>query len=267
MERVRQIRPGAVHPDVRYVGVDLAWKEREGSDRTAIAVMDDRGSLVGLSRADTDRAIVDAVAEAGRPALVGVDAPLQVPNVTSNRPCERELIRAGVSVLPANRPYFDAWFGGCRGERLTAALGAEGYPLTDGHAIPAGGSAVVEVYPYTFWRTVFPTVPQYKKGRKAGRVEALVVMRDALLGLLPAPPGEGALRLMRLPASADCTRADLDRMGDALDAIAAAMTMWDLQVGLSGGARASRGVRLFGDLTDGYILASWPPLVAHARRK
>ena len=252
---------------MRYVGVDLAWKEMAGSDRTAIATLDERGSLVGLSRADTDRAIVDAVVAAGRPALVGVDAPLQVPNASGNRPCERELIRAGVPVLPANRTYFDAWFGGCRGERLTAALGVEGYPLTDGRALPEGGSAVVEVYPYTFWRAVFPAVPRYKRGRIAGRVEALVVMRDALLRLLPAPPGEDALRRLRLPASADCTRSDLDRLGDALDAIAAAMTMWDLRAGAAEGAGAARGVRLFGDLKDGYILASWPPRAARVRRK
>jgi predicted nuclease with RNAse H fold len=261
-----QIRARALHTAVRYVGVDLAWKEMEGRDRTAIAVMDECGSLVGLSRAETDRDIVDAVVAAGRPALVGVDAPLQVPNTTSNRPCERALIRAGVSVLPANRTYFDAWFGGCRGERVTAALEAEGYPLTDGR-VPAGGSAVVEVYPYTFWRAVFPSVPPYKRGRIAGRVVALVDMRDALLGLLPAPPAEDALRLMRLPASADCTGADLDRLGDALDAIAAAMTMWDLHTGPVRGAAASRGVRLFGDLVDGYILASWPPLATRAGRK
>ena len=74
---------------MNYVGIDLAWGERAAS---GLAVLDETGALVLLSRATTDDTIVDALGDhvAGE-CLVGIDAPLIVTNATGSRPCEAAL--------------------------------------------------------------------------------------------------------------------------------------------------------------------------------
>ena len=243
---------------VRYVGVDLAWKDIAGRERTAVAAMDEGGHVLTVGRAGTDDEIIECVLAAGRPAMVGIDAPLHIPNQGGCRPCERALIRHGVPVFAANRVFFHDHFGGCRGERVTERLRQLGYVFTDGTPpLPPDGS-VIEVYPYTFWRTLFDVVPPYKRGRRQPRLEALAAVTRALLGTLPARPSDAAMGAIAPSGLSAMDGRGLDLVGDALDSVAAALTMHTLD---RSGVGEDGPTKVFGDIEEGCILASWPPRV------
>lgn len=251
---------------MRFVGVDLAWKEAPGRYRTAIAVLDSGGRPHSVQWADMDDEVIDSILEAGRPAIVGVDAPLVVPNNSGCRPCERALQARGVSIYPANRSYFARRFGGCRGERIRGSLEKEGYTFAhEPGRVPGGGHDIVtEVYPYTFWRTVFPVVPRYKRGRKAQKATAVKEVREALVGLMPEPVPPNVQEGLGPEDLSDATHKRLNMIGDALDALAAALTMWDI---FKAPDVDARGVQTFGTREEGFILASWPPLISRPARE
>ncbi len=128
---------------MNFVGIDLAWGERAPS---GVAVLDEDGSLVHLSRATSDEQLADALSEyVASECLVGIDAPLVVNNPTGNRPCEAALnhdfarFDAGTHPTNTGKPEFSD---GPRGARLATRLGLE---IDPEH--PSGRRAV-EVYPH-----------------------------------------------------------------------------------------------------------------------
>lgn len=128
---------------VNFVGIDLAWGERAPS---GVAVLDESGALVHLSRATTDEQIADAIRDhVAVDCLVGIDAPLVVNNPTGNRPCEAALnhdfarFDAGTHPTNTGKPEFSA---GPRGARLATRLG-----LDIDSDQPANRRAI-EVYPH-----------------------------------------------------------------------------------------------------------------------
>ena len=128
---------------MNFVGIDLAWGERAPS---GLAVLDEGGNLVRLSRGTSDEQIAEALGDyvAGG-CLVGIDAPLIVTNPTGNRPCEAALnhdfarFDAGTHPTNTGKPEFSA---GPRGARLAKLLGLE---IDPEH--PADRRAI-EVYPH-----------------------------------------------------------------------------------------------------------------------
>jgi predicted RNase H-like nuclease/ppGpp synthetase/RelA/SpoT-type nucleotidyltranferase len=129
--------------DVNFVGIDLAWGERAPS---GLAVLDESGALVHLSRATTDDQIVEALGSyVAAGCIAGIDAPLVVNNPTGNRPCEAALnhdfarFDAGTHPTNTGKPEFSA---GPRGARLATRLGLDIDPVQ-----PAGRRAL-EVYPH-----------------------------------------------------------------------------------------------------------------------
>ena len=128
---------------MNVVGIDLAWGERAA---TGLAVLDERGALVHLSRATTDDQIVEALrGHLTDECLVGIDAPLLVTNATGNRPCEaalnRDFARFDAGTHPSNtgKPEFGVQ---PRGARVAARLGLALDPS------PPTGRRAVEVYPH-----------------------------------------------------------------------------------------------------------------------
>jgi predicted RNase H-like nuclease/ppGpp synthetase/RelA/SpoT-type nucleotidyltranferase len=128
---------------VHFVGIDLAWGERAPS---GLAVLDESGALVHLSRATTDDQIAEALGGyVAADCLAGIDAPLVVNNPTGNRPCEAALnhdfarFDAGTHPTNTGKPEFSA---GTRGSRVATRLGLDIDPLH-----PTGRRAV-EVYPH-----------------------------------------------------------------------------------------------------------------------
>ena len=96
------------------VGLDLAWGTRA---RTGVAACDEAGRLVAsasMVRDDEITAWLDRLDRLdGRPVVVGVDAPLVVPNATGQRRAENLVQRAfgrfHAGAYPSNRanPLFD----------------------------------------------------------------------------------------------------------------------------------------------------------------
>ncbi|WP_448070607.1 DUF429 domain-containing protein [Georgenia yuyongxinii] len=162
---------------MHYVGIDLAWGERSP---TGLAVLDAGGRLVHLSAESTDESILSALAPyRDGPVLVGIDAPLVVPNATGNRPCEAALNRdfaafdAGAHPANTGKPEFA---GTPRGARLAKALGLD--------INPASGRARrgIEVYPHPATVVLFGLGRTLKYKQRGGR--DLVQLRAALLTLV-----------------------------------------------------------------------------------
>jgi predicted RNase H-like nuclease len=117
---------------VRFVGCSLAWRPGEAGERpSCLVVLDERGSIVANSFATGAQEISAAVQDYGaerRGLLVGVDAPLSVPNERGTRRIERVLSRLSLPAYSASRKMFgDEPFG----EEVLAALEEVGVEYTD----------------------------------------------------------------------------------------------------------------------------------------
>src|SRR4051812_40794100 len=116
---------------IRFVGLDLAWSAK---NNTGVAVIeydlvagDKTGQLVEWREGIGDNvAILDFVREvAPGPAVMAIDAPLAVPNVTGSRPCDQAITRVfakyQAGTHPANRTNLGRYGippGDIRGETL-----------------------------------------------------------------------------------------------------------------------------------------------------
>jgi predicted RNase H-like nuclease len=95
---------------VRFIGCAPAWRPGEARDGiSCLVVMDERGSIVANSFAGSAREIAEAVAGYGaqrRGVIVGVDAPLAVPNERGTRKIERILSKVALPAYSASRRMF-----------------------------------------------------------------------------------------------------------------------------------------------------------------
>ena len=116
---------------MHFIGIDLAWGQR---NPTGVAVLDDAGTLLHVSRQHSDEEILDAVrAYAEGPCVVALDAPLVVTNPTGNRPCEAALnadfARFDAGAHPSNTGKTE-FRDGTRAGRLAEALGLDLDPFS-----------------------------------------------------------------------------------------------------------------------------------------
>jgi hypothetical protein len=133
---------------VRFVGCALAWRPGEAHDRVScLVVMDERGSIIANSfAADAEEVAqtIDGYAAERRGVIVGVDAPLAVPNERGTRRIERILSKVALPAYSASRKMFG---GQPYAEELLAALDGVGVEYTDypfpkdGHRGGLGGGA------------------------------------------------------------------------------------------------------------------------------
>jgi predicted RNase H-like nuclease len=117
---------------VRFVGCALAWRPGEARDRvSSLVVMDERGSIIANSFAGSAEEIagtVEGYASERRGVIVGVDAPLAVPNERGTRKIERILSKMALPAYSASRRMFG---GEPYSEELLAALERVGIEYTD----------------------------------------------------------------------------------------------------------------------------------------
>lgn len=209
-----------------FVGIDLAWGERAAS---GLAVLDESGALVHLSRATTDDTVVAALADyVAGDCVVGIDAPLVVTNPTGNRPCEAALnhdfSRFDAGTHPANtgKPEFS---GGARGARLAARLGLDLDPA-------APRRRALEVYPHAALVALFRLGRTLKYKQRPNRsfplVQAETLRLIALLeGLADAAPplrlsGSAEWAALVAQVAAATRKSELRRIEDPLDAVVCA---------------------------------------------
>ena len=95
---------------MRFVGCALAWRPGEVREKSScLVVLDERGSIIANSFAtdagEIAAAIEDHAAER-RGVIVGVDAPLAVPNERGTRRIERILSKVALPAYSASRKMF-----------------------------------------------------------------------------------------------------------------------------------------------------------------
>jgi predicted RNase H-like nuclease/ppGpp synthetase/RelA/SpoT-type nucleotidyltranferase len=236
---------------VNFVGIDLAWGERA---HTGLAVLDEDGNLVHLSRATTDAKIAEALSEhVAGDCLVGIDAPLVVTNETGNRPCEaalnRDFARFDAGAHPSNtgKPEFSAI---PRGARLASLLHLDLDP------VPPTGRRAVEVYPHAALVALFRLGRTLKYKQRTHRTFA--VLQAEMLRLVslveslehaPLPArvaGNPAWRAVSADVAGATRKSELRRAEDQLDAVVCAYVAMLV-------ARSPALITVYGDSATGRI--------------
>jgi len=247
---------------MRFLGVDLAWSPRNTSAGAALSWDGEKAALVAWRDNLRDDADVAAwvVAQAGAGgAVVAFDAPLIVPNETGMRPCDRELTRVfrryHAGTHPANRRRLRQ-YGGLRGEHLAEMLKRYGFAHPLSLERQSGARVMMEVYPHPAMVVLFGLERILKYKSRPGRIYALrwteLRRYQSYLGSLST--AEPALRLPREiighPVEGERGQA-LKCYEDLLDAVFCAYIA--LYCWFWGAERC----RIFGSLTDGYIVVPW----------
>lgn len=257
---------------MRFIGVDLAWSDRNPSG-FAVLEGDERGARLAASPVTITSvpAVVAAIGDAAAtgPAFVAVDAPLAVPNATGRRPAEAELgrdfARFFAGAHPANRglAYWQR-AGYITGERLVELLcvqyGFNADP-TPAHDARAARRLVFETYPHPAIVSLFALNRRllYKRGDPAQRIAGLSALRGLVAEALPRvePP------LCPSPELAAFCAEDLTglrgraRKGyeDRLDGLICAYLAY--YYWYWGDARC----RMYGNVAEGHIITPRPPEV------
>ena len=198
---------------VHYVGIDLAWGEK---NPTGLAVLDQDAGLLYLSAVRTDDEIVAALTPyLDAPLVAGIDAPLVVTNATGSRPAEQALSRdfrrfeAGTHPSNTGKPEFAH---GTRGARLCQRLGL---------VVHETG---LEVYPHAATIALFGLDKTLKYKAKPGR--DLELLRSELLRLMGlvetiVVPHEG-WRALRAWVETATGKSELRAAEDQVDAVVCA---------------------------------------------
>ena len=240
----------------------MAWRPGEAGERpSCLVVLDERGSIVANSFATLAKEISAAVKGYGtdrRGLLVGVDAPLSVPNERGTRRIERVLSRLSLPAYSASRKMFgdepfgeevlealeevdveytDYPFRRARGQRTVTEVDSAATLKVllferEGHG--SGKGPVEEDGELLGALRHFPE-PKLRKGNKGGRAEALRGAVDVLwntpglrlrTGNLSADlAAEENVDLSKIDISPDLTHAQLDRVASLVEGTLAAYTV------------------------------------------
>ncbi|MDQ2687091.1 MAG: DUF429 domain-containing protein [Armatimonadota bacterium] len=246
-----------------FLGLDLAWGQKNTSGGVIL-----RGD--GVSRAtvvDVQEALGDDdeilnwverwdESEGRRGLLIGVDAPLLVPNETGRRPCEGELARRFAKYQAGGHPANRRLYGGrVRGEILVARLAAMNVahnPLLTSARLP-DVRAVMEVFPHPAHIVLFGLTRTLKYKAKPGRYYpsrwAALNEYARLLRTLTAHDPPLALPAAWPPADmSGIIGGRLKQIEDGLDALSCAyIAYWYWWHGAG-------GAEVIGDMADGYIV-------------
>jgi predicted RNase H-like nuclease len=239
---------------LRFIGCALAWRPGEvGEKDSCLVVMDERGSIIANTFAGTPeelRGAVEAYGEDRRGIVMGVDAPLAVPNERGTRKIERILSKVALPAYSASRRMFgDAPLA----EDLLAELQEIGVEYTD-YPFPKnrGQKTVVEVDSSATLKVLSlersgpangdlagrlrsMDDPKFRKGNKEGRAAAI---RGAVETLWDTPglrlrtgnlsaelTAEENIDLSKLDVSASMSHAELDRILALVEGTLAAYTV------------------------------------------
>jgi predicted RNase H-like nuclease len=239
---------------LRFIGCALAWRPGEAGEKAScLVVMDERGSIIANSFAGSAEEIagaIDGYAEERRGVLVGIDAPLSVPNERGTRKIERILSRLSLPAYSASRKMFG---GELFAEEVLAALEEVGIEYTD-YVFPRtrGQRVVVEVDSAATLKVLslerrrskngepakvlrdMPD-PKFRKGNKEGRAAALKGAIDVLWDTRGLRLRTGNLSadlalpenvdLSKIDVTAELSHTELDRVATLVEGTLAAYTV------------------------------------------
>ena len=247
---------------MRFVGCSLAWRPGEAGERAScLVVLDERGSIVANSfglGAQELAVAVQGYAEGRRGLVVGVDAPLSVPNERGTRRIERILSKVSLPAYSASRRMFG---GEPFAEEFLAALEGVGVEYTDYPFRRVRGQRTVTEVDSTAALKVLLferegghdsaedgandgdlagslrglPEPKLRKGNKEGRAAALKSAVDVLwntpglrmrtTGLSAELHAQKNVDLSKLDITAELAHAELDRVASLVEGTLAAYTV------------------------------------------
>jgi predicted RNase H-like nuclease len=200
-----------------FVGVDLGWY---GKPTGLAAIHDARPVLEqhAIARLETMTEILDWISgQVGTDdAVIGVDAPLVIPNATGIREGERHLNaeyrRYDAGCHPANlsRPF------AAHVLAFSRALGELGFPHGTDMSPRQPGRFQIEVHPHSATVALFalPQIVKYKRGARADRARGLGRLRRLMVERLPALDPSFVPDLPHVPRSGN-----LKPVEDQIDAV------------------------------------------------
>jgi predicted RNase H-like nuclease len=255
----------------RYIGLDLAWSGRNRSGG-AVLVLEEPGRVRLLAASGllgSDAELLDFVAAHlpdGAPVVIGVDAPLWVPNETGRRRCDHELSLAfhkeEAGAYPGNRQLL-AKDGSIRGEQLAQAL-ANRFGVATALPIPQQGAGryLAEIFPHPAHVRLFGLPLTLKYKRKTGRSETALAAEFAryqqlLLGLATACPALAGHEALCATPFAPLRRREQKALEDATDALTCAYVAAYMHL------HGPAGQQVFGSVAEGHILVPVAPGVVH----
>ena len=260
---------------MRFIGLDLAWGAKNPSAAVTLEWDTAAQLLLSISFADTltdDNSICGYLAanDNGGGLIVGVDAPLDVPNETGERPVESILRRCfgkyQAGAHPANRSLYR---GDIRGERLAERFQNE-YNLTAHYEFALrdpNARNVLEVFPHPAMVVLFDLDKtlkyKLKKGRDyASRMAAFARFSEGLHALQNAEPALNPPDWLHSPewfrTTVGVTQVGLKQIEDAMDALVCAYVaayFWYWGEG--------EKCMVIGDKTTGYIVTTITPALRH----
>lgn len=245
-----------------FVGIDLAWSARNRSGGAVIRGDERGGAFVHARLLGGDEQIleyIDTHADTG-PCIVGVDAPLWVPNETGRRLGEAEIGAAfgryQAGAHPANRARL-AKDGVVRGEALVAALEARGFAHAPMIEVGTPVRQVIEVFPHPAMVAIFGLPRTLKYKIKANRSREFLNQewkryQQYLLDLCEGdPPLHGHEAILDQPVALLKGRG----LKDYEDQIDALFCAYICMYGFRWGAARCR---VFGTVESGYIFTPVP---------
>jgi predicted RNase H-like nuclease len=249
-----------------FIGLDLAWGQKNSSGGVVLRYSGIRPAvLVDVQEAlGDDEAIlrwIDAWDTEDEGLLIGVDAPLWVPNETGKRFAEAEVgrrfARFQAGAHPANKTLFKGYV---RGEELVEKLAVRGIvhdPYLMEERMP-GVRRVMEVFPHPAHVILFGLARTLKYKAKPGRDypsrwAAMNEYTRLLRGLREAVPPLSLTDDWPPPDVTGLKGNTLKRLEDALDALTCAyIVLWYWYHGPEGG-------EVIGDMPGGYIVVPRRP--------
>lgn len=230
---------------ITFIGADLGWYGKP--TRLAAIHLTLKGlHLDAVTRLAGYDQILEWIASAAtETAVIGVDAPLIIPNQTGRRTAENEISRdfyrfhAGCHSSNLRLPFSHHVL------RFSADVRALGFRHGPGLPARSAGRQQIEVHPHAASITLFQLrkIFKYKRGTRADRASELDRFRQCLLSRLPALDPPLPLELPKIPE-----RGDLKPVEDQIDAvlcayIAAHWWFW-----------GTTRNRVYGSEADGYIV-------------
>ena len=239
---------------MRFIGCALAWRPGEAEEKpSCLVVLDERGSIIANSFAqdagELARAAEGYTAER-RGVMMGVDAPLAVPNERGTRGIERILSKVALPAYSASRKLFG---GEPYSEKFLEELEEVGIQYTD-YPFPRNrkqwvvtevdSSATLKVLslergsgksedPAEVLRSM--PEPKLRKGNKEARAAAIKSAVDILWNTPGLRLRTGNLSadlsltenvdLSKLEVNASLSHADFDKLVSLIDATLAAYTV------------------------------------------
>jgi predicted RNase H-like nuclease len=249
-------------PSPVFIGLDLAWSDR---NRTGGAVIQAAALVAATGVLHNDASIEAFVAEHlpdGAPAVIGVDAPLRVPNQSGRRRADHEVSLAwgkfDAGAYPANRALL-ARNGVVRGEALVERLGQRfGFVECAPSPRRGAGRYVCEVFPHPAHVALFDLPRTLKYKRKPGRTPESIAAEFAryqryLAALCDADPPLVGVDAFTSIAAGELRGQALQQLEEMLDAITCAYVVYY--------AWHHGPVRqwVYGSVAEGHILVPKPP--------